>query len=275
MGQNSEKGLGAMPVTDQHICSFLDMYINQLSDPRLVTAIYRSNAGVVVESSLDRVPVSDVADGQPVREFRWYKGRRHYSGWYWSSTTQRMVVYESRLELARIMLADFDPSVVSIAAQPLQLKGVDGDRSRRHVPDLLLMDRDGGVTVVDVKSPHKRDDPKVRALMTWTRNVVGLRGWDFEEWYGAPQSVLANVFFLAGYRRRTVVDQSLPSDVVAAVGEGSTIADVERVLAAGDVASVRPVVLHLLWTGMLATDLNRPLDGLSVVRPGNVLEASR
>jgi hypothetical protein len=32
-----------------------------------------------------------------------------------------MVVYESRLELARIMLADFDPTVVGIAAQPTQL----------------------------------------------------------------------------------------------------------------------------------------------------------
>ena len=258
-----------------HVCTFLDMWINQANDARVVTVTYRSSASVMVSSSLDRVLVSDVADGQPVREFRWYKGRQHYSGWYWSSTTQRMVAYESRLELARIMLADFDPTVVSIAAQPLQLTGVDGERSRRHVPDLLLVDRAGGVTVVDVKAPHKRDDPKVRTLMTWTRNVVGLRGWDFEEWYGAPRTVLANVFFLAGYRRTTVVDQSLTSDVVVAVGDESTIADVERNLAASDFASVRPVVLHLLWTGMLATDLNRPLDGMSVVRPGHVLEASR
>jgi len=35
----------------------------------------------------------------------------------------RLVVYESRLELARIMLADFDPSVAGIAAQPLLLTG--------------------------------------------------------------------------------------------------------------------------------------------------------
>ncbi|MEO3930464.1 hypothetical protein ABGB07_42440 [Micromonosporaceae bacterium B7E4] len=39
-----------------------------------------------------------------------------------------MVVYESRLELARIMLADFDRSVVAIAAQPLQLTSRYGDR---------------------------------------------------------------------------------------------------------------------------------------------------
>ena len=55
------------------------------------------------------MPVADVVAGLPVREFRSYKGRQHYSGWYWSATLNGLVVYESRLELARIMLADFDP----------------------------------------------------------------------------------------------------------------------------------------------------------------------
>jgi len=39
---------------------------------------------------------------------------------------QRPVVYESRLELARIMLADFDPAVTAVAAQPFRLIGRDG-----------------------------------------------------------------------------------------------------------------------------------------------------
>lgn len=164
---------------------------------------YRSGTGAEVSTSLDRVVVDEVVAGLPVREFRWYKGRRHYSGWYWSATMRQMVVYESRLELARIMLADFDPSVVAISAQPFRLSGRDGDRVRRHVPDLLLVDRFGGVTVVDVKAPHKREDAQVRAVMAWTRAVVALRGWDFEEWYGAPRQVLSNVTFLAGYRRET------------------------------------------------------------------------
>lgn len=79
---------------------------------------YRAGDGSVVETTLDRLVVDEVVDGLPVREFRWYKGRRHYSGWYYSSTMRRLVVYESRLELARIMLADFDSQVVGIAAQP-------------------------------------------------------------------------------------------------------------------------------------------------------------
>ena len=98
--------------------------------------------------SLDRLPVDEVLAAGPVREFRWVRGRRFYSRWYWSATTGGLVAYESRLEMARILLADFDPSVVGIAAQPFQLSGRDGWVARRHVPDLLLRQADGGVLVV-------------------------------------------------------------------------------------------------------------------------------
>src|SRR6266851_8578128 len=122
-----------------------------------IQVMYRAADGAAVDTTLDRVAAEDVVAGLPVREFRWYKGRRHYSGWYWSLTGQRLVAYESRLELARIMLADFEPDVTAIAAQPFRLAGPDGPRIRRHVPDLMLAGADGGMTVVDVKAPGKRD----------------------------------------------------------------------------------------------------------------------
>ena len=145
---------------------------------------YRASGGAVVDTTLDRLCADEVIAGLPVREFRSYKGRRHYSGWYWCATGRRLVVYESRLELARIMLADFDPAVTAIAAQPFRLIGRDGSRVRRHVPDVLLAGADGGVTVVDVKAPGKRADPEVRAVIAWTRRVAALRGWAFEAWSG-------------------------------------------------------------------------------------------
>jgi hypothetical protein len=236
-----------------------------------VSVTYGAGHGGVVGTSLDRVAAEDVLAGLPVREFRWYQGRRHYSGWYWSATAGRLVAYESRLELARIMLADFDPRVTAIAAQPLRLAGPDGAGTRRHVPDILLADA-GGVTVVDVKAPGKRDDPEVRAVMEWTREVAGLRGWGFEEWYGADPGLLANVSFLAGYRRPWVIDGRLVPAVLAAAGGGAPIAAIERQAGAPAVL-VRPVVLHLLWSGDLVTDLDRPLGGLSVVRPREGLAA--
>jgi hypothetical protein len=235
---------------------------------------YRSASDQSVDTTLDQAVLAELAGSLPVREFRWYKGQRHYSGWYWSSTMNGLVAYESRLELARIMLADFDPAVIAIAGQPFRLIGADGARIRRHVPDILLVTADGGAMVVDVKSPHKRDDPDVRAVMQWTRDAVGLRGWGFEEWYGAPPDLLTNVRFLAGYRRRAVIDESLIPAVREAAGGPVAITDLERSVAADSVV-VRPVILHLLWTGALATDLDRPLDGLSVVALRESLKAGQ
>ncbi|HUY48709.1 MAG TPA: TnsA-like heteromeric transposase endonuclease subunit [Streptosporangiaceae bacterium] len=163
---------------------------------------------------------ADVVAGLPVREFRSYQGRLHYSGWYWSSSMSRLLAYESRLELARVMLADFDPSVAGIAAQPFLLAGTDGTRDRRHVPDLLLVGVDGGVTVVDVKAPSRMADPGVRSQFAWTLQVCTGRGWAFEAWSGADSRLLANVRFLAGYRRPAVIDTGLIAPVLdAAAGQ--------------------------------------------------------
>jgi uncharacterized protein (UPF0264 family) len=48
------------------------------------------------------------------------------------------VIFESQLELARLLLADFDPEVVGIRAQPCWMRHRVKGRVRRHVPDFLL-----------------------------------------------------------------------------------------------------------------------------------------
>ena len=53
----------------------------------------------------------------------------------WSATQGDLVLYESRLELARLLFADFDRAVRGIVAQPFLLETeIDG----RHVPDLVI-----------------------------------------------------------------------------------------------------------------------------------------
>lgn len=147
-----------------------------------VAVRYRRAAGAFVDTTLDRLPCDEVFAGQPVREFRAYRGRKHYSGWYFSTTAGGHVVYESRLELARILLADQDRDVVAIAAQPFILEGSDDGRVRRHVPDLLVEHADGRLSVIDVKAPWLMEDPRVVAQFAWTEAVCGEYGFGFEAW---------------------------------------------------------------------------------------------
>jgi hypothetical protein len=72
-----------------------------------------------------RVPLAQawavpLEQGLPVRRFTSRKGQRHFSGLFWSVTAKSHLGYESLLERDRLLLADFDPEVVGIAAtQPL------------------------------------------------------------------------------------------------------------------------------------------------------------
>ena len=72
---------------------------------------------------------------------------------YWSATMRDYVVYEARLELARLIFADFDRSVHRILAQPFLLKAKVGGKIRKHVPDYFLA-TDHGPVVIDVKPGH-------------------------------------------------------------------------------------------------------------------------
>jgi hypothetical protein len=69
----------------------------------------------------------------PWRTFRWYHGQKHYSGTYWSSTEESHVIYESCLELARLLYADFDGAVRRIVAPAFSLEGK--GRRRHSVAD--------------------------------------------------------------------------------------------------------------------------------------------
>ncbi|WP_280465376.1 TnsA-like heteromeric transposase endonuclease subunit [Nocardia brasiliensis] len=231
-----------------------------------VAVRFQGDDGGLVDTTLRRMPIDEVLAGRPVREFRWWKGKRHYSGWYWSSTTGGHVVYESRLELARILLADQDQDVTAIAAQPFLLEGVDGDRVRRHVPDLLLGHADGGCTVVDVKSAARVSDSKVVAQFEWTRNVCEGHGLGFEVWTGCDPVLLGNLRFLAGYRRPVTIALELADVVMSAASEPVEFGVLERSLArSAPPWVIRPVILHLLWRSWLSADLGQNLTGATVV----------
>jgi len=110
----------------------------------------------------------------------------------WAETTGSHVVYESRLELTRLLVADFDPAVTAIAAQPFLLRAHAGGRVRRHVPDFFLVRADKSALLVNVKPAARLADPAVAGAAR-----AGAR-LDYEVWSGDAPVFLANVRFLAG-----------------------------------------------------------------------------
>ena len=110
----------------------------------------RDEDGEPIQLLPDELSQAATLKSKPWRTFRWYLGQRHYSGSYWSATESQHVIYESRLELSRLLMADFDPCVKAIRAQPFLMRALVGEKVRRHIPDYLFVMESGPVTSRDV-----------------------------------------------------------------------------------------------------------------------------
>lgn len=220
----------------------------------------------VREVSVSSVRARDVEGLLPWRSFRSHRGQRHYSGVYWSATTRGHVAYESRLELARLLFADMDESVKWVVAQPFRMVTEINGKERSHVPDYLLSTTDGSFVVVDVKPLRRLKDPAVRFTFDWAQEMVSGCSWGFEVWSEPDPVLLGNVRFLAGYRRGWLFEAELVEAANDRIVSGMSIGEAERALASlCDPGMIRPVLMHLLWSGRLRTDLTTSLSLMHVL----------
>ncbi|MFZ3562740.1 TnsA-like heteromeric transposase endonuclease subunit [Streptomyces sp. BH097] len=234
-------------------------------DSAAITLSIRRIDGAVDEVRDRSSALLDLRSAAPWRTFRWHLGQRHYAGTYWSATTKSHVLYESRLELARLLFADFDPSVHGIVAQPFLLTAVVDGRVRKHVPDYFL-DTERGPVVVDVKPRRRLADPEVASTFTWTRQVLTELQWHYEVWSEPPAVELENIRFLAGFRRERLFAPDLLDELRGIDLEGVPIGTTAVRLPERAEPCVRAAVHHLLWRRELATDLTDRLRPSSVLR---------
>nr|WP_241003348.1 TnsA-like heteromeric transposase endonuclease subunit [Streptomyces sp. CB01881] len=198
-------------------------------------------------------------DVEPVREFTWAKNGQSFAGLYYSVTAGGHVGYESWLERDRLILLDRDREVVAIASQPFWLHWHDGRRERRHAPDYFVRLANGRGRVVDVRAADRLDERTLEAFAA-TRRACAAAGWEFER-AGVPDPVLMeNVRWLSRYRRRRNAGPAEVRDrLVDVFADPKPLrAGVELV---GDGLLVLPVLFHLMWSGVLAADLDGELLG--------------
>ncbi|MGW4838614.1 TnsA-like heteromeric transposase endonuclease subunit [Streptomyces globisporus] len=213
----------------------------------------------------------EFARATPWRTFRWRHGQQHYSGTYWSSIMHGHVIYESRLELTRLIYADFDRRTEGVFAQPFLLSAQVDRGHRRHVPDFLILRRGCVPLVVDVKPRDLLTRPKVAFSLGWARDVVESRGWEFQVWSEPPEAEMTNLRFLAGYRRAWLFDPELLAEIDEADLDGMTLGAALRAFPHRPVELVRASLLHLLWQQHWVTDLDTPLTARHRLRRGTAV----
>lgn len=204
--------------------------------------------------------------GRPWRTFRSHLGQRHYSGTYWTATLGRHVIYESRLELANLVAADFGSGVNKIAAQPFLLMAEVDGKLRRHIVDYVWGTDDNPV-VVDVVRRERLTHYEVQFLCAWTRTLVEYMGWTYLVASEPARVWMSNVRFLAGYRREWLVNSEALTDLRSRMDQiaGQSIFEAESVLARCPKPLVRPALMHLLWSQELVCDLAEPLGRATVL----------
>ena len=233
------------------------------------------------DASVERPISADLAtipfeDAPPARAVPSWKGKNVYEGDYWAATTRGFVHHESFLEREYVMVADFDPSILAFSWQPFVLKWPKGTKGHRgHVPDYFCRLGNGDGLVVDVKRPDKVEANAQQFAMT--REVCEQVGWKHEVFTGLPEPRLSNITFLCGFRqdRYSPGAENVAALMDAFTPETSLEAGVRR--AVRSTGRPRPVVhgnvLHLLWHGVLAVDLDGPLDLSSLVAVATAVAA--
>ena len=222
---------------------------------------YLTDTGEDVTTTVGSMDLERTARAEPIRRIRSYRGQRHYSGLFWSFRTRTHVAYESRLELDRLLLADFDPATRWLAAQPFQLRGSDPGGVIRHVPDFCIQRHDDCLLVVDVKPAAFASRTDVARVFEWTRRVCAARGLDYEVWTGeSSRARIAGVQAIAVARRRPLPNRATIERVAEAVQPGVTIDELGIVDAVG-----RQGIMRLVWEGSLEIDFERPVDGRTEV----------
>lgn len=199
----------------------------------------------------------------PVRGMPAFKGQWSKPGRYWFSGCGAHVQYESRFEMDHLTLLDFDPRVVAVSSQPFRIYFGRSTSPVTHVPDLFVRYTDGSARLIDVKGALAAAKPHNALVFSLTEQVCDLLGVEYRVATEIEPTLIANVRWLAGYRRPQAGTDDVADHLRAAVSPGAPLGQAVAAAAATSglhPAVVRPALFHLMWHQVVTADLSCLLD---------------
>ena len=137
-------------------------------------------------------------------------------------------------------------------------------RRKRYVPDFFVRLRSEHGRVVEVKPSKVAEAPNVRRVLAAARKVCAEVGWDYEVVTEPEAVTIANVGWLAGFRRKPAMLEEFAEPLMEAA-RGGTELDSALKTFNHEAALVRPILFHLRWKRVLKADLTVPLSGSTII----------
>ncbi|WP_370643414.1 TnsA-like heteromeric transposase endonuclease subunit [Micrococcus sp. ACRRV] len=207
----------------------------------------------------------DLSSLSSVRRFRSSPRSRHIPVDAFSATMGAPVRLESGLEHGLLLHLDRDRSVTWLLPQPACLHFTDADgKRRRHVPDLLSLDRDGNVCLWDAR-PSRRQDERFLEAARATQACARLLGWDYRIHTGHGPAYEANLRWLSAFRAPKPWYREAEERLARLLTSGPRC--VTAVFSVDDGSGeLISGLWHHVWAGRVAADLDSPLSGATSVR---------
>jgi hypothetical protein len=226
------------------------------------TATWRLSGSEVVCAVRDVEGVAAVGC-EPVRPFTWRARQRHRPGLQFLVSTGRHHGFES-LEEQRLLLAlDFIGDVVEVLPQPFRLRFEAVEGRGEHIPDFLVVLRDGGKWLFDVRPGHLVGDEDA-ARFTAAEEAAVACGWRYSVVAGWRSHVIGVLDALSA-QRRLLADPLGLQDQLLRIVRAAPCRFGDLVAATSLPVVARAHALHLLWHRRLGVDLGVPLGDASLV----------
>lgn len=226
--------------------------------------------GQIIELDLQAARRLDPTVLAPVRSPRPYHGQRHLPSYVYSITQGEHVYAESHFEANWLLILDWSPSVVNVAAQPFTVVVADAEgREIAHTPDLVVATVGGPPVIVNIRPAELAREPQFVRGVAITRWLAEELGWEAILLHEPPAMLLRNLRWLRVFARpawglEAHIDKVEALVTIAPCAIGALVEAFDRA------PQVVPAVMHLLWHHRFVTDLRSPIDWDSVVRMAEV-----
>lgn len=199
-----------------------------------------------------------------VRKPAFYKGQASLPGYFWMSTMDSLVMYESRLEMVVLLQLDFNPLVSTVISQPCVIYFSENAKRYRHTPDFFVKYTNDVGELINVK-PKKfvNTDRNIRSFGACQNASVEM-GFASSVRTEMEPIFLKNLWWLSGYRRQPPHTQAYGAYLIECASSGMSI---DEILQGADCAAlVRPVLFYMIWKGLLSVNLYEKLNGKTVTQ---------